>query len=133
MLCQQRQAGTFGSRSKRGGQCFGERLPAALVLALHDYLRAVGIVEVEYLGLCDGPGSPEAGRMVGIAFEFGGPALMALGQHALCVTAVGHCGREEEGLAWRDLVVLPDVGHYLLVCHGWPGTGRQTGKGHAGA
>src|SRR5690606_9239243 len=55
------------------------------------------------------------------------------GQHALCVTAVGHCGREEEGLAWRDLVVLPDVGHYLLVCHGWPGTGRQTGKGHAGA
>src|SRR5690606_17610330 len=116
----------------RGLQRRHEVVPAALLAALAHGGRAVGVVEREDLGLRRGAGGAAAGRVVGVALELGGPALVALGQHAFGEAAVGHGRRVEERLAGRDLGRGPDVGDDLLLGQRRPGAGREAGQREAG-
>ena len=78
----------------------GEELPPRPDLpAMRDRLGAVGIVEVEDLGLRERVGGAEAGRMIGVSFDLGRTPHVAFDQHGLRVTAVDHRARVEQRTA----------------------------------
>src|SRR5690606_34681752 len=94
-------------RGHRLRQRVDEVLPLAFLAALLYRARAVGVVDGENLRLGHGAGGSAAGRVVRIALQLGGPALVALGQDTLGEAAVGDGGGVEERLAWGDLLGRP--------------------------
>ena len=96
-----------------------------------DGLRSVRVVEAEDVGLPEHVGGPQAHGMVGVPLDLGGPALVALHQHAPRVPVVGHRGREEERPPRHQLLRLLDVGKDPL--RGLAGAGGEAGQGEGGA
>ena len=118
-------------RHKRGLHFLGKGVPGGDPAAVHKHLRAVRVIEVQDGGLGKDIGSPQAGRMPRVALYFGGPPLMALGQHAQTVARVGRRRGVEQGLARNHFLGRDHVGNYFF--HRLLGAGGQPGQGHGSA
>ena len=102
-----------------------ERRPGIHIAAIRNSLRAVRVVHAENRGLREDVGAAEAGRMLVVAFDFGGTSEMAFNQHRAGVSTQRHSGRVKPRAAGNDFFRLPDVGDDRLQ--------RQLGAtGHAG-
>jgi hypothetical protein len=103
-----------------------EGVPGPDLSAIGERLRAVRVVEVQDLGLGEEVGRAEARRVLGVALDLGGPALVALHEHTFGVTLVEHGGGEEEGPARDQLLGLAHVRNDRLV--GLPRAAGQSGQ-----
>ena len=65
-----------------------EGIPGGDVFALPDGLRTVGIVEPQDGRLHEDVRGPEAGRMIGIAFDLGGTSHFRANEDAFTVAAM---------------------------------------------
>ena len=92
-----------------------ERPPRKDLADVGEGLRAVGIVEVEDRRLPAGVGGAEARRVVGVAFDLGGTAEVALDEDALGVAAVEDRGGEEERASGDHVLRRLHVGDDLLL------------------
>lgn len=95
-------------------------------------LRAIRIVQVEERGLNDYAGAAEAGRMIGIAFDLGGPAFVAANDDAGHVATNGTGRSEEQRHAGRHLLRLIRVGNDFAHRGGAGRTASGTGQGQRG-
>ena len=93
-------------------------------------LRAVGIIEVEDRRLPAGVGGAEARRVVGVAFDLGGAAEVALDEDALGVAAVEDRGGEEERASGDHVLRRLHVGDDLLLR--LAGAGGEAGERERG-
>ena len=105
-------AACAGQRAADRGDEAAPRTDAA---QFGDGLRAVGVVEGEDRRLREDVGAAAGGRMIGIAFDLGRAALVALDQQAGGDAAERHGGGEEQRLAGHDVLRLPHVRHDQLV------------------
>ena len=72
-------------------------------------LRAVGVVEAENRRLREQVGGAAARRVIGVAFDLGRAAFVALDQQAHAGAVDRHRRREEQRLARDELFGLADV------------------------
>ena len=77
-LEQDAQAGAIVAA--RAAQALGELIPRRRCALVQHATRAIRIVEPEHMRLLPQPGGAEACRMVGVAFDLGRPAVIALGE-----------------------------------------------------
>ena len=83
-LGQDPQAGALGPRlllAKRQQEGL-EPVPGFDPAVTRHHLRAIRVVEREYRGLSESVGGAQAGRMIGVPFNLGGPSHLALDQDA---------------------------------------------------
>jgi hypothetical protein len=98
---------------------------------VRDGLRAVGIVEVQHGRLRLRVGSAQAGRVLRVAFDLGGPPVMAFDEHGPRVAAVEHGRGEELRPPGHHLLGRLHVGHDLLF--GLHRASGEAGQGERGA
>jgi len=89
--------------------------PCADGSPVQDVLRTVRVVEVEHGALHEGVGPAEAGRMIGVALNLGGPPHVALGDQALRIARQGEGGGKEERLSRDHLFGRIHVRHDRLL------------------
>ena len=112
-----------------------ELAPGPVLADVEHGLRAIGVVQAQDVGLAEGVRPAEARRVLGVALDLGGPALVALHQDPARVAVVAGGGREEERPPRHELLGLPHVGQdlldRLLRAGGEPGEGeRRPHQGH---
>jgi hypothetical protein len=109
----------------------GERVvPGAVLPLLRRPGRAVRVVHVEHVGLDEGVGAAQALGVLGVALDLGGPALVALDEHADRGAVPRQGGGEEERHARDHLLGLLRVGQDALV---GAAAGRDAGERQRGA
>ena len=118
-------------RVQHGAHGADERAEGPDLTEIGERLRAIGIVEIEDSGLREHVRGAPARRVIGVAFNLGGPAFVRLDEQTQARSAERHGRRVEERLARDDLLRLPNVGNNPLVR--LPGAGGDPGQGKRGA
>ena len=88
--------------------------PGTDLATVRQRLRAARVVQIQDRRLSIGIGAAEAGRMLRIALDFGGPSLVTLHKDARGKSAQRHSGGEIESPARNHAVGLAHIRQNLL-------------------
>ena len=116
---------------QRAAQGRNEAAPRTNLPKLGDRVRAIGVVHREHRGLREQVGAAAAGGMVGIAFDLGRAAFVALDQQARGHASERHRRGVEHRLAGHQIFGLTHVRHDQLV--GLHRASRDAGQRQRGA